>query len=499
MKMIRESIRKFAADESGTVSNLMLPLFLLLILTTGWAIDLVMHETERADLQNALDRAVLAAASVRQTQDQQTLAQEYVNLRPLADSNRVATVNLTPEATGVGSRSVRATAIFDFPTIFANIVYHPTYPVPAIAGAQEGVEHVEISLVLDISASMAQKNAKNTTERRISVLRTAAKDFVTALLATPGRQKFSISLVPYSGSVNAGPFFDELIDANGRDHNYSSCIEFEDIDFTYTGLPASNSRGQVPQFNFFRYSGDIEINGVTYPGEDENVWGWCPRNSRGILPFSNSITDLHAAIDAFQGHDGTGTNNGMKWGLALLDPTTQPLIQQMTTGPGASIIPEFANRPASFGTAGVLKIIVLMTDGNIRYQARPRADQLSDPALREYWSQPDGFLSNGSARARNLLSSFQNRQYLAPPGYNALSTIDEPTRTQQFLSLCNLAKTNNVRVFTIGFDISSTSDAFTEMQTCATKQADFFQVEGLDLAAAFNQIKNLVLSLRLTE
>ena len=299
MKTILRSLQQFGADERGTVTNVMLPMFLLLILTTGWAIDLIMHETERADLQNALDRGVLAATSVSQSLDAEALINEYVQKRPLAKPEHNLAVNVNANTQGVGARSIRATAGFDFPTIFANIVYHPSYPVPAIASAQEGVEHVEISLVLDISASMAQDNAKDTTDRRLAVLRAAAKDFVSDMLTSPGRQKFSISLIPYSGSVNAGDFFSEL--SNGRVHGDSSCIEFEDNDFTFAGLPPSASRGQVPQFNFFRYTGAYEANGVNIAAADENVWGWCPRDSRAIVPFSKDVNLLNDAIDNFQG------------------------------------------------------------------------------------------------------------------------------------------------------------------------------------------------------
>ena len=199
-----------------------------------------------------------------------------------------------------------------------------------------------------------------------------------------------------------------------------------------------------------------------------------------------------------RGHDGTGTQIGMKWGLALLDPTTQPIIQSFAINENHPVPLEFANRPAAYGTGGVTKVIVLMTDGNIRYQARPNAEQLSDPDLRDYWASPVGAISpfSGNASVQNTMSRTSNRQFLAEPNLTTLSDVDEPLRTNQFLGLCDIARNNDIRVFTIGFDISEASDANSEMNYCASTQeeldlqvtaANYFFVEGTDLALIIHE------------
>lgn len=544
MKQLKSSIKRFASDRRGGLSNLMLPMFLLLVLTTGWSIDLILHETERAGLQDAVDRGVLAAASTSQTKNRQEVVQSYVDRRPYArsdasDSNRKGLdtkpdVFLKKDVNSTELSQIEAHAIYDFPTVFANIVMHDSYPVPAVATATEGIEHVELSLVLDISASMAQSDLfdpnTGTTRPRLDILKDAANQFVSDLLGNGTRQRVSISLIPYSGGVNAGPFFDEL--AIAREHTGSSCISFENGDYSFAGLPPSASRTQVPEFNYFLYTGDFTQGGTSYDGPDDNEWGWCPSgvamtdpDYRGIIPISRDLGLLQTAINNFAGHDGTGTQVGMKWGLALLDPTTQPIVEnlaatQITDTVGllqsGTVVPaDFAGRPFPYNAPGVKKYIVLMTDGNIRYQVRPNPDQLTDPALIEKWSIPGNVTSPGvgyygpygayypgnvMSRNRNDVSvGGQPLRNIARDTQNQMLSNDETLRTTQFESLCNMAKAGKgIRVFTIGFDISTTQDAYTEMQNCASSPNDYFHSDG-DLEAVFREISNLVLSLQLTK
>lgn len=504
MMRLRKTLETFSADETGGISTLMLPLFVLLMVVTGLAIDLMMHETERADLQNSLDRGTLAAASRTQTSDQIQVINDYVNKRPMAQGNDLSVqVGLVANQT---SRSVDAEVKFDMPTAFAWMVNRNyQFPVPAVSRAIEGGEEIEISLVLDISGSMSRENAQGLNRRRLDELKRAAKEFVTEMLTGDNRQKVSISLVPYSGSTNAGPFFDELLNGS-RDHNDSYCIEFTDEDYTYTGLPSARSRGQVPQFQYFRFEKNYGNNAE---------WGWCPTDGPtvgtgpaddllGILPFSKDEAELHRRIDAFHAHDGTGTQIAMKWGLALLDPTTQPIIQKLASPAGGNVVSaEFANRPAPFRTDGVDKILVVMTDGRIRFQNRPKPEELEDPARRDFWAYEDiETFSNGFKIALNKLSLvWTNRGINNPPFTiqpdSTLLNADEARRGEQFKSLCALAKQVGVRVFTIGFDIESSQIAQDQMGECASSESDFFSVEGKDLGAAFDQIASVVQALRL--
>ncbi|MEM9780050.1 MAG: Tad domain-containing protein, partial [Pseudomonadota bacterium] len=59
-------LKKFEEDERGSVLAFVVVMFVFMILAAGMAVDFIRHETARADLQNALDRGVLAAAAFNQ-------------------------------------------------------------------------------------------------------------------------------------------------------------------------------------------------------------------------------------------------------------------------------------------------------------------------------------------------------------------------------------------------------------------------------------------------
>jgi hypothetical protein len=367
---------------------------------------------------------------------------------------------------GFNSRQITAGAEYNMNTIFLRLAGLNQLQVPAVAAAAETAQNAEISLVLDISGSMARERANGTSSSRLQVLRAAASNFIDIVLTESARSTTSISLVPYAGQVNAGPLFNHF--NTSRVHNYSSCIEFTASDFNVTTLPSANSRAQVPHFQWFNYEATR--------GHDAE-WGWCPNDNRPIVPFSNDPDALKASIANFSGHDGTGTQIGLKWGLGLLDPSSQPLIQTLVNA--GVVNAAFENRPVAFDDTGAVKIVVLMTDGNIRFQQRPQAGAYDTEFERHLLA------SNKLSESKSVLDSSFKRNN------------DEAIRTSQFQSLCDRAKSSGVTVFTIGFDISSSSPAFNEMRNCASTFAHFYDVDGIDLDAAFKQIAGIINRLKL--
>lgn len=492
-------VRCFLRDERGAVTALLLPLFLLLVFATGLAIDLAYHEAQRADLQNALDRGVLAAASLEQTEDAAEIVQGYVDARTFR--THPVTASVTVDAVS-NSRSVSAGAAYSFDTSVLKVAGLKTLGVGAGAAALEGTGEIEISLVLDISGSMAREATGGTTARRLDVLREAAKDFVDATLKDKGQNNTSISLIPYAGQVNAGPFYDMLA-TQPRVHAYSSCIEFQDQDMQNIDLPLQQSRAQVPHFqNFYfeRLRGQTRLPYDPKKGR-EAEWGWCPADRQALVPFSSDIGRLKKEIDEFAGHDGTGTQIGMKWGLALLAPSSQPLVGALADK--GIVDRTFANRPGAFGDPSRQKIIVLMTDGNIRYQNRPLSSVYPNPNAagrggKDYFALNTAEIrccAGGNLYARNTLTD--DAADISVLRDNAARNADEAFRERQFLDLCTLAKDNGIRIYTIGFDIQTSDPAFNQMRNCASHPSDFFDVDGLELHSAFGKISAEIRALRL--
>ena len=544
-RRLKHLMAEFLAEQRGGVSLLMLPMFVLFIFGTGMAIDFARHEVERIDAQDALDRGVLSAASASTNAEAVEIVRRFFATRTF-NSSQVEPIITADIEGGPGSlRTVAARVNYPMPTTVLSLVGIQT--VGIIAGAkaeeQEPVDG-EIALVLDISGSMARETTRVEAEdgsvtnpTRLTVLQGAASEFVTDILNSPGGVNTSISLVPYAGQVNPGRFFFERL-VNSTQYDFESifdnelrshCIEFTDSDFderldSSLGLPPRNSRAQTPHFqhfNFERLRGQATLP-VNPDGGNNAEWGWCPtdllnrfdavRNVdyRGvdelaIVPHSDNEEMLVKRISRFRGHDGTGTQIGMKWGLAMLAPSTRPYISELASTPAALLeldglepVPDrFSNRPQDFGKENVVKTIVLMTDGNIRFQQRPRPENYESEEDIESFGYDEEQVRpiGGGLTARNTTQFKVSESILN----FAEQGLDEALRFNQLIGLCELAKSKGIVVYTIGFDVPNGSQAQTAMQDCATGPEFFFDVQGGELFDAFDKISAEFTALRLFE
>jgi len=340
-----------------------------------------------------------------------------------------------------------ATARYNMDTIFFRMVGLGQLPVIARSAADHVRQPVEISLVLDISGTMRY-------DRRLLNLQPAANAFIDSVMPEGSDPITSVNLIPYAGQVNPGPVVFEMLGGN-RSHHKSSCPEFTDADFDGPGMPSAGSYGQVPHFHHW------EID------RDWMDWGWCPSDDTAITYMSNDAEALHTAINDIRLHDGTGTYNAMKWGLALLDPSARPTIASLAS---AGIVdPAFANRPAPWEDDRTLKFIILMTDGQITGQNRP--DDPDDPRL-------------------DTLEVLDNR-------IPYTNVVNRGQGLNRFYGLCEMAHELGVTVFTIAFE--APGPAVVEMKRCASSLSHFYDVHGAGIDAAFRQIASTINKLKLVE
>ncbi|RMH53429.1 MAG: hypothetical protein D6686_00665 [Alphaproteobacteria bacterium] len=439
----------FRDDQRGAISAFMLVMLLTMFVAAGIAIDVMRHETVRSALQNGLDRGVLAAASLDQTLAPEEVIAGYLHRTPYLDERVRVTVNAEPAAGPVSThRRIAASARTDIDTIFLRLVGIPTLEVAAVAAAEHARQNVEISLVLDISGTMAW-------EGRLQNLIPAARSFIRRVLTPETAPYTTINLIPYAGSVNPGPELFALLGGQ-RFHNQSSCIELGAADFDETGLPAAGFYRQVPHFHWWPIRADQEAYMDT---------GWCPSDARmPIEIMSNDADRLVERIEGLRLHDGTGTHIGMKWALALLDPGSNWAIGSLIAQ--GRVSPDFADRPKPWHDPESLKFIVLMTDGMISDQNRP-----APPYLVEVTPDP---IRGYDARVHNA---------------------GKTTNRARFFQMCNAAKAHGVTVFTIAFEVPAANEW--EMRDCASSPAHFFSVEGLSIADAFSQIASTIENLKL--
>ncbi|MGF1551647.1 MAG: pilus assembly protein [Paracoccaceae bacterium] len=533
----------FLRGERGAITPLMLVLFIGLTLVIGAAIDMARHEGERADLQDALDRGVLAAASLRMATTVDSpeavavLVDEFVSNRNI--SARDASVTLDPATalvydadTGAASRTIVAEARFELPTTIFNMAGLSKFDVVTDAAAVQS-NRTEISFVIDISGSMGRSaDGGNvlTGLSRIERLRPAAKAFVENVIGDTIDQ-VSINLVPYAGQTNPGrAIFDyvggiqrwRLADDGTVDRDWlaenagtaktrftptgpgddtdpcldqdgdgiadepgafvcvpTTCPELDILDFdalsgAYVQVPANGP--YLATHRFHNWAIDAET----------MDWGWCPGEAGAIHVHEGDKRTLGAAIDGLRLHDGTGTYNGLKWGIALLNPLSNPLVRHLA-GEG-EVAAAFADRPLPISDPTVVKAVVLMTDGGITEQVRPRAPSRAAGASdAEYQDEIDTWLGELAT------VEIEGSDNTAPvrPGFAAWEGRD------RFLDLCAAAEAARIEIYAIAFE--APLEAAQQMKDCVggPETGRYYEADRVNLDRVFEAIASEINNLRL--
>ncbi len=434
MRHLLSQARRLARETNGNVAMVFALLLVPLIAMGGAGIDLARYEAIRVEMQDGLDRGVLAAASLSQKEKpEDTLRSFMKNL----DYAQDIALSFT-ETKGLNSRKINASAAYVMNTTFIHLVGVRQLSVAAVSTAEEAKQNIEMSLMLDMSGSMNGNRIKN--------LKKAAQQFIDQVLTDETKDYTTITIVPYAGHVNIGAaVFDKL--GAKRDHSNSSCVELSTTGFG-SGVPSFKDAAQVPHFTQWNY-------GRT----DLKPW-WCPVESTAITYFSNDATYLKNRITQLELHDGTGTQNAMQWGYMLLNPGAKTIVNAAIDA--KMMDAKFANRPAAFGDPDTMKVIVLMTDGAITEQYRPK----------DY--------------SRPVSQAPDNKQI-----------INSTDTAKMLSSVCNAAKTNGITIFTIGFEVSG--NATTQMTNCATSPGHYYPASGSGIGDAFKSISTSIKKLRLTQ
>lgn len=552
---VRALMRRFGRDEDGSIILFSLFLFVMMILVGGMAVDLMRFETRRVHMQNTLDSALLSAAALNQDLDPEAVVRDYFAKAGYDPS----IVDVTVESELLGGvelvgRSVEATTTAQVGTFFMHMLKVPSLSTPIASGARENEQNVEISLVLDISGSMRWGTTDGNTvaNNRITDLRRAVRGFARAVLQVecttdvlgeetcvqpPSSSSTTINIIPYAGHVNPGPDVFELL-GGVRWHNWSSCKEVTHADFGNADLPTGSSH-QLP--HFMRWA--VDWNWME--------WGWCPQDSAAILYAANDYNVIRDYINNMQLHDGTATHVGMKYGVALLNPSSRPIFNELANR--GVIDDEYRHRPADFDD-NVVKYVILMTDGRTTDQWRPRVpvDGRNDGGSRRDFSYahiynefvaPDGGLSDQpdvvltgdnvsggipanlevSANLAAILDRFgsvnsgldlrpaSQVEYGYPEArrYHDGSFEHNTSRNESNITrMCNHAKepvldangdvlkANRMTVFTISF--FAPDPARLLMENCASSPAHHFRIQNLNIESAFQAIAKTINQLRLT-
>lgn len=452
--------RRFAREEDGTVTVFACFMILCMLMIGGVGVDLMRHEMERARIQGVADRAVLAAADLDQTLDPETVVRDYFTKAGMSDF--VSNVDVTE---GLNFRTVRVDAATTMNTQFMSMFGVDTLAIPAASTAEEKVNKVEISMVLDISGSMSS-NSKMTN------LKNAAGVFIDTVLKPETDNLISISVVPYTAQVNAGrDIFDELNIV--PQHTYSYCVDFEETDFDVAEISTTQSYTHMQHFDSgYSWNGSRSEGAISNPG--------CPKRSfEEIIAFSQNPTFLKGQINQYQPRANTSIHLGMKWGVGMLDPDFNDITREL----GVDAV--FNDRPSAYNDIETLKTIILMTDGVNVNTMRIDDRYYANYNHRRHWSiYPLGWYLNNYVYS-NSHANWRYTKYTSGQADTMLSNI------------CAAARAENIVIWSIGFEVSNASADV--MRDCASSPSHFFRVEGVEISSAFSAIARQINQLRLIQ
>lgn len=348
MLRVWSGLEKFGNDCHGAVAMIFGLSFVVLCLMVGLAVDTSRAFNAEAKIQTALDAAALAAARYLDMQD---VTDEAVSERArLYFEARLPSLNID-HATASNfhididraNSGVEAFVDVNVPTLLAEVggglvdfTFTPSSKVIFKS------KKIELALVLDITGSMcdvppAVSDPACPEGVKIRALKEAAKSMIDALFdANPDPGAVKVSLVPYSASVNAGPYAAAasagassdncVVERSGAAANTNASVA--------TGGPAGTSDTGTALY----YS--------------------CPPTPVTPLTDLSALTDrdaFKAAIENLAAKGGTAGHIGAAWGWYTISPAWNSL---------------WPARPArAYDPSNVLKVVVLMTDGmfNVAY------------------------------------------------------------------------------------------------------------------------------------
>lgn len=346
-----KKVKQYFQSETGVTAATFAIMLPLIVASVGLAVDLSNAYTVQKQLGYALDASALAAASSSGTDEE--IEQRFNNFMDKNYTERVATTDIVTNVV-ITNEKLSASAETRVKTSFMRIFNKDYVDIFIETEVTREVRGVEVVLVLDNTGSMASNN-------NIATLREASENFVNILFdAAAETDAVRIGIVPYSTSVNVGPYglgedtngayYDDEFVNNPHDLEYSTwnsnewqgCVLAEDYP-----LDVEDHEGPWDMYRYCRNASDDVVcdyytrRGRRYARRNPNYI--CPETP--VVPLTSDQNMLLDSIDTMEADGWTLGNYGLTWGWRLISP-------------------EFPFREgAAWDDNEWEKVVIMMTDG----------------------------------------------------------------------------------------------------------------------------------------
>lgn len=545
LRPLQDRLRTFRREEDGSLLVFGLFLLLLMMMLGGLAVDLMRYEQRRVALQQTVDRAVLAAASLTQELDSKDVVNDYFEKAGLSAYLRGVDVDV-----GLNYKIVDADAQAELDPFFARMVGIDRFDVPAASMAEQRITNVEIMMVLDVSGSMTEPTGSTT---KIAALKSAAMEFVDTIKANDVENRISITIVPYNAQVNIPAVLRDKYNIT-QQHGFAgvNCVEFPASAFNTLTLSRTTA---YPMYAFSDLTG-ATVQESYYTAWSDTNYGrmnqgasFCRNVAANIvrLPTDNATTARNA-INGLVAAGNTSITLGMKWGVALIDPAARPMMTELVNA--GQIPSSYSGRPFDWNDEDSMKVIIVMTDGDhvehVRindtyktgvspiyrsagdgnYSIRHTSGRPSTAGSNEYWvphrnewrSAPWNSGSGVTQQTWQQVWQTVRLRWVAWQLYARALGTSSTSRTSTFntwmnnfrstwmtegsmdttmLQSCTQAKANNVMIYGIAFEAPPQGQYV--ISNCASSAAHYFNAQGMEIQTAFRAIASNISQLRLTQ
>lgn len=438
-------VRAFRDNRRGATAVTFALCLVPMAVTVFGMIDVSRASTEKMHLQDALDAAALAAARSPAITD---TALQAVGSQVLAADLIGSKSTLKSSSFKIVGNKVVASASATMTPVIAKLWLNGDMEMGASTEVVRASQNVEVALVLDVTGSMGGT--------KITDLKSAAKELVDLIVKdvqTPYYTK--VALVPYSMGVNVTATYATTV--RGAYTN-GTCTTAGCQKYTFTSASGSSKTNTISNCVSERTGTQAYTDaapatalvGRNYPNTGN------PCLSSAIVPLSSSRTSLKASIDTYSAQGSTAGQIGLAWGWYMVSPTF------------GSIWPT-GSKPAAYGEKDLVKVVVLMTDG-----------EFNTTYCKGVISKDAG---NGSG---------DNSDHINCNATNGGAFA-------QAKALCDAMKLKGITIYTVGFDLDDNSAAEDIMEECASDKAHLFLPDsGADLKSAFRAIGQDINALRLS-
>ena len=467
------------------------------------AVDFHRASMVKNGLQDALDAATLAVgrSTLTAAADVQALGSSTLSANLRAYPN----THLDSTSFVLDGNSVEASAHVSVTPLVADAFGGGQLHVDASSEVVRAVNKLEVAMVLDNTGSMAGS--------KLTLLKTAAKNFIDTLSAAAARSadpnSVKIGVVPFSMTVNVGstyqnaswmdttgasPINDELFASHVNRFTlfqqmgvaWGGCVESRQAPYDVQDTAPSADTPATLFTPFFapdepdlqgyynNYLADVTTGAwnvrqayvakyntqtFSHTGTNGSTGYQLGPNAgcslQALARLSTNWTSLKSTVDGMNAVGDTNIPMGMMWGWHVLSPNA----------PFADGVP--------YGTAKTTKVMVLMTDGQ-------NQNTSNNDGNASFYSG-DGYI-------------WQNRLGISS-GSNAQRTTALDGRET---AVCTNMKNQGIVVYTVRVDVNDNN--YTVLQGCASSPDKFYDVQdATQLSAVFNAIAGAIENLRISK